>query len=120
MNVVWRAIDLLGPGETGIVLFTDGRHLTLHRDGTGSSGNWVISNNRQVTRVIVFQQVEHRQGLITDVFSGEFVGLEGPDPNGRFIVQMQGVCVAGLSPCSWQEFAGPGQNPVRYVERAVG
>jgi hypothetical protein len=117
VNVVWRAGDLLGPGETGIVLFTEGRNLILHRDGTGSSGNWVIDSTRQVGRVIVFQEVEHRQGLTADVFSGEFVGFEGPNLDGRFVVRMRGVSVAGLSPCGWQEFVGPGQNPVRYLER---
>lgn len=110
-----KASSLLGPGETAIVIFTEGGHLQLQRDGLGSTGNWKISARRAVDRVIIYRRDPAGTSRDNDAFIAFHAGLEGPDENGRYIVRMQGVQYSGRTPHNWHYFADAGTNPIRYL-----
>ena len=111
------AQELLQPGETALCVLTDGRNFTINADGSGSTGRWKLTPTRQVDCVVVYRQ-EHCDGRsFVELFRARHDGVVGPTEEGRFTVQLLGIEQAGSTESGWQEFAGPGQNPVRYVTR---
>jgi hypothetical protein len=112
------AQELLQPGETGLFVYTDGRHFTVNADGSGSTGFWVINPTRQVDRVVVVRE-EFRGGQrFAELFTARHDGIIGPE-DGRYTVRLLDVQLAGSTDRTWKEFADAGQNPVRYISRPV-
>jgi hypothetical protein len=117
MKMFEHARELLRPGETGLFVFTDGRHFVINQDGSGSTGLWVIDPSRRVDRIVVFRQV-HRDGLqIVELFSALPDGVSGPDQDRRYTLKLLELQMVGSTNQGWRDFADAGQNPVRYVSR---
>ena len=110
MRSLHHATDLLQPGETALVVFTDGRHFLQYQDGSGQSGNWKVDPNRRVDRVIVYMRVAWRNEIYLAHHAGTTLS---PEP-GRRIVQLKGFEAAGATPENWRDFADA-YGPVRYV-----
>lgn len=55
--MIRTARELLGGGETALVIYTDGRNLELDApDGEASSGRWHIADHRTPDRVIIYRK----------------------------------------------------------------
>src|SRR4051812_31079378 len=114
--VINSALDLLQPGESAVVLFSRGSHLTLNPDGSGESGNWHFNANRIPDKVIIY--LRHPEAWPqADIYSGNYVdAVDSPEP-GRSIVRFSHWTQVGTADQPWTKFAGPGQNPVRHVTK---
>ena len=117
MSTFDSAQELLQPGETALCVLTDGRNFTINADCSGSTGIWKLDPTRQVDCVVVFRQ-EHRDGRsFVELFRAQHDGVVGPTEEGRFTVRLLSIELVGSTERGWQEFASPGQNPVRYITR---
>jgi len=114
-----KAIDFLTPGETAIVLFTDGRNLTIRPDGTGASGNWIINPRRPTDKIIIYRRDTTDTRITNEIFIGQHNGVSGPTPGDdrRYIVAFIDLKSAGITDMNWSEFAETGSAPVRYLKR---
>lgn len=107
--------ELLAPGESAMVVFTRGQHLSPGRDGT--SGNWVIDPRRRADWFIVYRR-DGKVGEPAEIGRARYVDtIPSPEP-GRFLVEFRGMEPIGTTRLSWSEFALTGTNPVRHVDRA--
>jgi hypothetical protein len=114
MNEVRSLLDLLQPGESGLAVFTHGRHFQLNSDGTGTSGNWVADSTRVVDRFVVYLR-DGRAGVIARVFRADFAGAAPSPEAGRIVVSFRSAKQVGVTRASWPKFAHTGANPVRYI-----
>ena len=110
------ATELLSPGETALVIVTDGKNLTDNHDGTGSTGWWVIDPQRKVDRVIIYRRASADE-TDNDLFTATHDGVDGPREDGRYLIRLLGLTLAGHSDSNWRDFAATRQNPIRYVSK---
>jgi hypothetical protein len=108
-----KALDLVQPGEKALILYTRGLHFEQQPDGTGSTGDWVISPHREFDRVIIYmpEGPTNRRA----VFTAAPTEIVPSGEKRRYRIRLIGVSFAGETTCSWEEFAGAGQNPIRYL-----
>jgi hypothetical protein len=117
MEEIQAAVDLLRPGETSLIVFTEGRHLEFSPDGTGTSGNWVIDPERQVDRFILYVR-PGEVGSLADVYRADYeAAAPAPVREGRFVVSFRAMERVGITRQDWAHFADTGANPVRYLSR---
>ncbi len=114
-----KAIDFLIPGETAIVVFTDGLNLTIQPDGTGTSGNWIINPHRQADKIIIYRRDTKNTQIINEILIERHNGVSGPTPddNRRYIVAFIDLKSHGTTNTNWREFAETGSAPVRYLTK---
>ena len=112
------AIELLAPGETALVIFTVGHHLTDNHDGTGSTGWWVINPHRKVNRIIIYRRASDDLAD-NDLFIGRHDGVEGPREDGRYLVRLLDFKLAGHTASNWRKFADTYSKSLRYVSRPM-
>jgi putative restriction endonuclease len=112
------ATELLNPGETALVVFTKGRHLTDKRDGTGSTGWWKINPQHKVDSVIVYRRMSDDQ-TDNDLYVGKPDSIEGPREDGRYLVRLQNFKFAGRAIVNWRKFAATHTQALRYVSRPM-
>jgi hypothetical protein len=105
--------DLLAPGESAVVVFTRGQHLTPGRDGT--SGNWVMDPKRRADWFIVYCR-DGRAGEPAQIGRARYVDASPSPEPGRFLVEFRGMEQVGTTRLSWSEFALTRTNPVRHIE----
>ena len=110
-------LDMLGAGDTAIVIFTRNRHLFLRPDGTGYTGNWVIDPQRKYARVVIYNR-DDGANAGGDVIVATHVDTRGTEEPGRYAVYFRDVVLRGKTEKDWKEFADTGQNPIRYAARA--
>jgi hypothetical protein len=109
-----KAIDLLEKGESAVVVCTNGRNLRFSSDGFGSTGNWKVSPKRRVHKVVIYERDEVRN--IHEVYVADHIGVSEPNARGRRVTNLAKIRSIGMTTNNWYEFAGEGQNPVRYVQ----
>jgi len=114
-----HAKELLAPGETALCVCTDGRYFDFKSDGRGSTGNWKINPKRQVDRVIIYRRTPGESSRTADVFTALHDGVMDSETDGRFVVLLLDVQLAGTTNRTWREFSDARQNPVRYVSRVT-
>ena len=114
-----KAIDFLIPGEIAIVVFTDGRNLTIRPDGPGASGNWIINPRRQADKIIIYRRDTTDTQITNEILIGQHNGVSGPTPDDdrRYIVAFIDLKSLGTTDMNWSEFAETGSAPVRYLKR---
>ncbi|AFY46050.1 hypothetical protein Nos7524_0126 [Nostoc sp. PCC 7524] len=105
-----KARDFIKPGESIIVIFTDGTLFELGNDNTGLTGDWKIDPNRSVDRVIIYQ----REHPINRLYIANHAGVEFVEEN-RYKIQLAHVQYIGETDLNWNEFAEGGANPIRYL-----
>jgi hypothetical protein len=110
-----KAVDVLQPGETALVLFTRGELFTTNPDRSGETGNWRLDPQRVPDRVVIY-----RRGDTTDsneVFIASCAGFRPSKEPGRLVLQLAKVSPAGTTHLNWRDFAQASSNPIRYVDR---
>jgi hypothetical protein len=108
------AFELLKPGETGLLIYTDGSNLKLHEDGTGESGWWHLDPKRPFHRAFIFKRSASALRP-HELYSGRFTGFDGPDVK-RFKLLLEDVRQEGTTRTNWTAFARTNQNPIRFLE----
>ena len=111
-----KARELLSPGETAIVIFTDGSNFHQAANGSGSTGYWVLDPARKYDKVIIY--VRNATTQSNDVYVAEKVNVNGPINNGRYELVLQHIHLTGTTDANWREFAelaNGAQNPIRYL-----
>ena len=105
------------PGETAVAIFTRGGRFKLKQDGSGSTGNWVISQRRKTDKVIIYKQ-DPEQGQ-HEIYVGLPVEIIDSDEEGRREVRMKNIELVGTTSNNWNEFTGTkagAVNPVKYIK----
>ena len=113
MKQLSSAYELLKSGEKALVVFTKGQHLIDHGNGTGSTGWWKIDKTRKFDRIIVY----HRKGedhTVNAVSTGKPHGTPRRS-NGRSMLDMVDLKVAGSTTSDWPDFADTFQKEIRYL-----
>ena len=114
--VINSALDLLQPGESAVVLFTRGQHLTFNPDGSGLSGNWKMGTYRNPDKVILYRR-QPEAWPQADIYMGDYVDVIESPEQGRRIVRFSHSTNAGTTNRNWYEFADAGAGPVRYLTK---
>ncbi len=107
-----RARDFIKPGESMIVIYTDGNHLEFGEDNTGISGYWAIAPGRSVDRVLIYQR--DKETNTNTLYIANHDGVK-PVGEGRSQIGLAHVQYVGKTELNWLDFAEGGQNPVRYL-----
>lgn len=113
-----EASELLGLGETALVLFTRGQHFSLGEGGSGSTGKWVLDPDREVDRVVIYNR-QSAETTGADLWRGRASFVEPSDRPRRYVIMLTEVEKVGRTELNWREFAGGGTNPVRYVSNTA-
>ncbi len=119
MRVIELAEDVLAPGETALVVKTDGRFFDLAPDGSGSLGFWKLRDAIKVDRFVIHRAVKDRPYAI---LAGDFAGQEpslDPKYRGKFRVKFSNLEQVGIAQNSWERFAHAGRNSIRYARRPL-
>ena len=109
------AEQLLRPGEVGLFIFTEGMHLTMKPDGTGSTGIWVIDPRRRFDWVVIYKRNPNDRSK-NELFMARCGDFEGPK-RGRYSINLHDIKRMGLTDVNWKEFASASENPIRYISR---
>jgi hypothetical protein len=104
-----NATSLLKRGENAMVIFTYGKSFKVHKDRSGSTGNWVISTQRRCRKVIIYKRSERGN----DIYVARRAAIRRSKEEGRYIIQLADVRYFGTTYLNWPSFSGS-RNPVRY------
>lgn len=104
-----NATSLLKRGESAVVVFTHGKYLNLKRDGSGSTGNWVINKNRQIKKVVIYERTKTGN----EIYVASPTSITDSRDPGRSVIQFANLRYFGKTYFNWPEFSGS-RNPVRY------
>ena len=111
--------QFLRKGELALVIFTTGGRLHIDPvSHAGSTGNWDLNPERAAGVQRVFLYHRHGDPETNDLYVATFTGTEPseePDEKGRHRVTFEHAQFVGTTDADWYDFAGKGQNPVRYV-----
>lgn len=116
-----KARDLVKAGESAVAIFTRGGRFVLREDGTGYTGNWVISPRKKIDKVIIYKRDPNRNNH--EVFIGTLVEIINSDQVGRQQINMAEIRPAGTTTLNWNEFTEtkPGAvNPIKYISDRAG
>lgn len=103
------ATSLLKRGENAVVVFTHGKYLSLKRDGSGSTGNWVINKNRRIKKVVIYERTKTGN----EIYIARPTSISGSRDPGRYVIKFADMRYFGNTYFNWPEFSGS-RNPVRY------
>lgn len=114
-----KAKQTLRNNESAIMIFTDGRNLTLNENGTSESGVWRINKNLYVDKVIVYFRDKSKN--TNKIYVGDYAGLIPSKVKGlehRFAVEFNNTEFAGETHENWNGFTDTKQgavSPIKYV-----
>ncbi len=103
------ATSLLKRGQAALVIFTHGKYFRRNRDGTGSTGNWVVDENRKCNQVVIYNRTERGN----QVFVARRKGVVPSKVEGRSVIELANIKYYGTTYFNWPQFAGS-RNPIRY------
>jgi hypothetical protein len=115
--VVDRALDLLAPDESAVVLFTRGSKFEKSGEGSGSTGNWVFKPREDLDRVIVYNQLRDGRQPDAEIWIADYVTAVASNQPDRFVVHFKDAYFAGRAGSKWREFADTYANPVRLISK---
>ena len=104
--------SLLNPNAKAIVVFTHGKDLKIKRDGSGSTGNWVIDPKRPIHKVVIYE----RTPTGNEIYVAKPAAIARSRDEGRFVIKLADVKYFGSTYFNWPDFAGS-RNPVRYRQK---
>lgn len=107
------ATSLLKRGENAIVIFTYGKYFRKKQDGSGSTGNWVIDENRKCNKVVIYNRTQRGN----EVYIAKRTAVTPSKEAGRFVIKLNNIEYYGCTYFNWPQFAGS-RNPVRYFTLA--
>lgn len=102
--------SLLKRGEHAIAIFTYGKYFYRRRDGSGSTGNWVLDDKRKYSKVVIYNRTESRN----DIYVARRTAVKPSREQGRFVLDLDKIHYLGSTYLNWLQFAGS-RNPVRYM-----
>ncbi len=114
-----KAKETLKNDESAIMIFTDGRNLTLNKNGTSASGVWRINKNLSVDKVIVY--FRDKSENINKIYVGDYAGIIPSEVRGlehRFAVEFNNIVFVGETDENWNGFTDTKQgavSPIKYV-----
>jgi hypothetical protein len=114
-----KAKETLKNNETAIIIFTDGRGLTINEDGTSESGVWIINKNASADKVIVY--FRNKEKNTNEIYLGNFIQLLPSTEKGyenRFVVEFGDVNFVGTTDSNWNEFTDTKRgavSPIKYI-----
>lgn len=107
------ATSLLKRGENAIVIFTYGKYFRKMKDGSGSTGNWVIDETRKCNKVVIY----NRTARGNEVYVAKRTAITPSKEAGRFVIKLNEIEYYGCTYFNWVQFTGS-RNPVRYFTLA--
>ncbi len=110
-----QAETYLRSGETAVAVFTKGRDFELNKDGTGTTGDWVVRANLDVDKVIIYHRKEETG--VNEIYVADFDGLS-PGIERRHKIHFVNAKLVNNTDQTWYTFADATQNPVRYLTGA--
>lgn len=108
------ATSLLKRGENALVIFTYGKYFYRDQDGSGSTGNWVIDENRKCDQVIIY----NRTARGNEVYIARRTTVTPSKQAGRFVINLDNIQYFGCTYFNWLQFSGS-RNPIRYFRPAT-
>lgn len=106
------ATSLLRRGENAIVIFTYGKYFRKMKDGSGSTGHWVIDEKRKCKQVIIYNRTQRGN----EVYVAKRTAVTPSKKEaGRFVIQLNHITYYGCTYFNWPQFSGS-RNPVRYFK----
>ena len=105
------ATSLLKRGENAIVIFTYGKYFRKMKDGSGSTGNWVIDEKRKCNKVVIYNRTQRGN----EVYVAKRAALTPAKQAGRFIINLHNIEYFGCTYFNWPQFSGS-RNPIRYFQ----
>lgn len=105
------ATSLLKRGENALVIFTYGKYFRKKQDGSGSTGHWVIDENRKCDKVVIYNRTQ--QGNQVYLAKPKAV-MPSKKESGRFVIHLHGIEYFGSTYFNWLQFSGS-RNPIRYL-----
>lgn len=109
------ATSLLKRGENAIVIFTYGKYFRKMKDGSGSTGNWVIDEKRKCNKVVIYNRTQRGN----EVYVAKRTAISPSKEAGRFVIKLESIEYYGSTYFNWPQFAGS-RNPVRYFKYTSG
>ena len=111
------ATQLLRPGEVGLFIFTKGERFEVRADGSGSTGDWIVSPKRHVDWVVVYRRDRHDASL-NELFQGRPAGMErSPRDASRWVIRLSDIILVGDTGTNWPAFVATGRGSIRYITR---
>lgn len=105
------ATSLLKRGENAIAIFTHGKYLIKNQDGSGSTGNWVIDQNRKCSKVVIYNRTLHGN----QVYVAKRTAVTPSKKAGRSVIELADIQYFGTTYFNWPQFSGS-RNPIRYLQ----
>src|SRR5690349_7455375 len=96
------ATSLLKRGENAIVIFTYGKYFHRQKDGSGSTGNWVLDEKRKANQVIIYNRTERGN----EVYVAKRAALTPAKQAGRFVINLNNIRYFGCTYFNWPQFSG--------------
>ena len=91
MSDIHKAMDIIPPGSSAIVLFTRGNLTCIDLQAkSGHSGDWKVAKNRKFDKVIVYFRVE-KPARVNSIYMGNFDRLEGTTQNDKYEIHFDNV-----------------------------
>ncbi len=104
------ATSLLKRGENAIVIFTYGKYFRKMKNGSGSTGNWVIDENRMCNQVVIYNRTQFGNEIYV---AKRKAVTPSKKEAGRFVIELNEIEYYGCTYFNWLQFAGS-RNPIRY------
>lgn len=102
--------SLLSRNEEAIVIFTYGKYFRRNKDGSGSTGNWVIDESRKCGKVVIYKRTNSHN----DIYIAKRAAVEPSKEDGRYVIKLAEIRYFGTTYFNWPQFTGS-RNPVRYL-----
>jgi hypothetical protein len=115
-----RARDLLGPGQTALVIFTDGSNFDIEEGSFGRPGRWRLREGAAAHKVIIYFRNKAKNA--NEVFVADFVRLHHPQEESMkrsFAIEFTNTKLAGHTDANWIEFTGSkrgASSAVKYIK----
>jgi hypothetical protein len=111
------ATQLLRPGEVGLCLFTKGERFEVRDDGSGSTGDWIVSPKRRVDWVIIYRR-DRNDASLNELFKARPAGIErSPRDATKRVIRLSDIILIGNTDTNWPTFVTTGRGAIRYVTK---
>ena len=90
-----KARVFIKPNENVIVIFTNGEKFVIQENNTGLTGEWKISPNRTVERVILYHRDDDKN--TNSLYIENYAGAEPSTLEGRYNIRLTHLQYIGLT-----------------------
>jgi hypothetical protein len=109
------ASQLLHSGEIGLFIFTKGDRFELRADGSGSTGDWIVSPRRRVDWIFIYKR-DRNDSSLNELFKARRAGIDrSPRDAARHVIHLSDITLIGNTDVKWPKFAVTGRGSIRYI-----